>query len=324
MVPTPVFDAFWKFAVDRQKLFFMRHSGAASPWTDDPILAGYRFTNAYRVADRVSQFLIRRVIRASVELCPEDQVFRVLLFKIFNRIETWNRLEAELGPIKLETFSVEKYAQVLALARSEGNAIYSAAYVMPAVTAYAGKPKHFGHLSLLESIFSGVKVVELLESRTMAELYTVFKSIPSIGKFLAYQYATDSNYTELFGFDESDWVVAGPGAIDGVSKSFESTGSRTAEEVIRHVYERQTEEFAVRGLSFEYLGGRLLQPIDIQNLFCEISKYSRKSHPEIAGRSGRTRIKQKFTPSAAGLDVPVFPRHWRLEGDVAGQIARYG
>jgi DNA invertase Pin-like site-specific DNA recombinase len=34
--------------------------------------------------------------------------------------------------------------------------------------------------------------------------------------------------------------------------------------------------------------------IDAQNLFCEISKYARVVHPDVAGTSGRTRIKQRF------------------------------
>ena len=46
-------------------------------------------------------------------------------------------------------------------------------------------------------------------------------------------------------------------------------------------------------LQFSKLGGkRSLQLIDFQNLFCEIGKYARVAHPEFAGASGRTRIKQ--------------------------------
>src|SRR5258707_9985183 len=42
---------------------------------------------------------------------------------------------------------------------------------------------------------------------------------------------------------------------------------------------------------------RRLQLIDCQNLFCEVDKYARVAHPNIAGRTGRTRIKQKFRMS---------------------------
>ena len=52
--------------------------------------------------------------------------------------------------------------------------------------------------------------------------------------------------------------------------------------------------------------------IDVQNLFCEIGKYARVSHPEYPGVSGRTRIKQTF--SALGpLAAPCFPPKWGIE-----------
>ena len=36
--------------------------GTKFPWTEDPIIAQYRFTNVYRASDRVSQYLIQNVI----------------------------------------------------------------------------------------------------------------------------------------------------------------------------------------------------------------------------------------------------------------------
>ena len=62
LTATPVFDTYWRFAAKRQEVFFKRVKGAKPPWTNDPVIAGYRFTNAYRAADRVSQYLIRHVI----------------------------------------------------------------------------------------------------------------------------------------------------------------------------------------------------------------------------------------------------------------------
>jgi len=59
------------------------------------------------------------------------------------------------------------------------------------------------------------------------------------------------------------------------------------------------------------LRGRPLQLIDCQNLFCEVDKYARVAHPQITGRSGRTRIKQLFAPVVD--PVPAwFPPKWGL------------
>src|ERR1019366_4711071 len=50
-VPTEVFVTYWRFAVERQRIFFRRFAGQAAPWTIDPVLSVHRFTNAYRAAD---------------------------------------------------------------------------------------------------------------------------------------------------------------------------------------------------------------------------------------------------------------------------------
>src|SRR5262245_27577252 len=105
-VPTAVYDSYWRFAAERQNVFFRRISGTLPPWTSDPIIAAFKFTNAYRASDRVSQYLIRSVIY-SATLCPspEDTVFRILLFKLFNKIETWQLLQEKIGHISWKTFS---------------------------------------------------------------------------------------------------------------------------------------------------------------------------------------------------------------------------
>ena len=49
-----------------------------------PILARFKFTNAYRASDRVSQYLIRNVIYEGSQ-SSEEVFFRTLLFKIFKQ-----------------------------------------------------------------------------------------------------------------------------------------------------------------------------------------------------------------------------------------------
>ena len=57
-----VYEAYWRFAAERQAIFFRRSRNKPRPWTKDPVISTYKFTNAYRASDRVSQYLIRNVI----------------------------------------------------------------------------------------------------------------------------------------------------------------------------------------------------------------------------------------------------------------------
>lgn len=316
---TPVFEAYWRFAAERQRIFFNRLARAnALRLTSDPVLARYKFTNAYRASDRVSQFLIRHVIyRDDLPRSDEEVFFRIMLFKLFNKIETWTFLEETLGPITLSNYRFEDFERALAERMAGGERIYSAAYIMPSAGGVFGrKYKHQNHLLLLEEMLERGFPEKLRACGSMGEAFDLMASAPSIGKFLAYQYATDLNYSLVTDFPEDDFVVAGPGALDGIGKCFRNLGGISAEDIIRVMFERQDEYFSAFGLDFPSLWGRPLQLIDCQNLFCEISKYARVAFPEIEGVSGRTRIKQKFAP-ARSLPAPFYPPKWGLNEKIA-------
>jgi alpha-glutamyl/putrescinyl thymine pyrophosphorylase clade 1 len=316
-VPTAAYESYWRFAVERQLVFFRRLSNAPPPWTNDPIIDRYKFTNAYRASDRVSQFLIRNVIYTS-GFDARDTFFRILLFKLFNKVETWRLLENHVGVISWRDYSFKSYDRVLTGAMARGTRIYSAAYIMPSGRLESGiePTKHRFHLRLLENMMRDDVPTRLGAAGSMLEGFSLLRSYNSIGDFLAYQFVTDVNYSELTHFSESEFVQPGPGALDGIRKCFKSLGGLSAAEIIRFVADRQEAEFDRLGLAFPSLWGRRLQLIDCQNLFCEVGKYSRVRHPEIAGVSERKRIKQHFSPAPERLAV-WYPPKWGLNERIA-------
>ncbi len=309
--PTPVYDSLWRFAAKRQEILFRRLRGEPPPWTDDPVLQKHRFTNAYRAADRVSQYLIRNVIyNHSWE--PEDLVFRILLFKLFNKIETWELLEREFGEISWTHFDLKRYARILERARHHGQAIYSSAYIMASPgSVYGYRTKHENHLAMLSQMMEDQLPGRVQEADSLQYVYQLLRGYPSVGPFLAFQLAIDLNYSDVIDFDEMSFVVPGPGARDGIAKCFSDRGGLNEADIIRWVTERQDVEFDRLGISFRRLGDRPLQLIDCQNLFCEVDKYARVHHPEIKGRSDRTRIKQVFSARRAPITL-WFPPKWGI------------
>lgn len=306
---TPVFDTYWRFASERQDIFMRRVLGTTSPWTEDPILNSYRFTNAYRASDRVSQYLIRHVIYEGSQKA-EEVFFRTMLFKLFNKIETWEILYSRLGALTWEGFSFDAYANVLDGLLEEGKRIYSAAYIMPS-PAFGSPRKHRNHLRLLEHMMADGAPKKMAKAGSLRGAFELLRSYPSLGDFLAFQFAIDINYSELTDFSEMEFVVAGPGARDGISKCFGDTAGLSYGEIIQVMSERADEEFKRLGLGFQRLWGRDLQLIDCQNVFCEVSKYARVAHPDIEGESGRNRIKQKYTPRAAPIPQ-WYPPKWKM------------
>lgn len=317
MTPTPVYDSYWQFAAERHAVYLRRLSGQASPWTDNPFLRAFRFTNPFRAADRVSQFLIRDVqyggerSQAAAEL-----FFRTILFKLFNKVSTWETLERKLGPLSWQSCDLDAISAILDEIIGRGQRIYSAAYIMPA-PRLGYERKHANHLSLLRMMMEDGLPAKIEAAPSLSSVYDLLKPYPGLGPFLAFQYAIDLNYSTLLDFEESEFVVAGPGALDGIAKCFSNVDGRSAEKIIYEMTDRQEREFARLGLKFDGLFGRRLQPIDCQNLFCEISKYARVAHPEVRGTSNRTRIKQSYRPSSEPLTPPIFPPRWGLSPPAA-------
>ena len=305
---TDVFWTYWYLAAERQQIFQRRIRSEPQPWTSDAILRSYRFTNAYRASDRVSQYLLQKVIYGEPFEGP-DSVFRVLLFKIFNRIDTWDHLVRHAGEPQLTSFDPIHYGRILNRRRRAGERLYSAAYIMPSPNLGCGR-KHLDHLALLHNLIRTGAIDRLLASQSLQDLFHKLREIPSFGPFLAFQYAIDLNYSPVFDFDEMEFVVAGPGALRGISKCFSDTGGLEPADIIRAMTFAAPEFSSHCTTPFQDLWGRPLHLVDCQNLFCEVDKYARVAFPHLnSGR--RSRIKQNYKMNDTPISIG-YPPKWGL------------
>ena len=176
-----VYDLYWYFAAERQNIFEKKKQGLPAPWTEDKILQEYKFCNSYRVNDRVSQYLLKNVIYNGKGYSAQDTIFRIILFKLFNKESTWKILERETGEITLKTFNVEKYSKTLDNEISKGNAIYNDAYISCANKVFGFDHKHDNHLALLQKMFKEDRIQdEILNCKTMEEAFNIIKIYPLI------------------------------------------------------------------------------------------------------------------------------------------------
>lgn len=311
-----VHDAYWHFAARRHNIFVTRARGEPEPWTDDPILRRFKFCNTFRAADRVSQYLIREVIygRYGQNLHPEDVFLRIVLFRLFSKEATWAALEEATGGIRRETLDVERLGNLLEELRSQ-QAIYTAAFILAARSAYGHRVKHRNHLALVADMFRpGGLGARLGRAQSLEDVFNALVEYPMIGPFLGYQIAVDLNYSENLRFHEDDFTVPGPGAIRGLHKVFRDPGDQPPRQLIMRMVDRQEEEFDRLGLDFPGLFGRRLHAIDCQGLFCETDKYSREAFPELT--SNRVRIKQEYRRTLHPLTL-FFPPKWGLNDCIA-------
>ncbi len=310
--PTPkkeLYDLYWRFAAERQAILDRRLQGEAYPWTEDPILQEYKFCNAYRAADRISQYLIRDIQYAGSDVPLEDLVFQTIAFRFFSKSETWEHLKNYLGVMpSIHHLESGQFEKALQSARDNLGVIYTSAFILCANDAFKKDQKHLNHVALFEKMFVTDKVQhKILAAESLEEVFNILRTYPLIGNFMAYQLAIDLNYSRAVNFSENDFVKAGPGALRGIQKVFSDLGTYTPEDVIMMMVENQEREFKRLSLNFDGLQGRPLHAIDCQNLFCEFDKYLRVKRPEI--KSARSRIKTRYKKGEEVKSL-FFPPKW--------------
>jgi alpha-glutamyl/putrescinyl thymine pyrophosphorylase clade 1 len=321
-----VYELYWRFAAERQRVFERRLTGAPEPWTDNPILREYKFCNVYRATDRVSQYMIRDVCYHDEECSPEDRLFQIVAFRTFSRIETWRSIHDCLGRHPtLEDLANGGFERALGYAKEHNGGLYTGAFILCATDAYGRSVKHLNHVELFRHMFLVDNLGErLLTAKSFREVYTMLHGYPLMGDFMSYQTAIDLNYSNLVNFSENDFTQAGPGALRGIKKCFSDPGDYTPTDIVLWMVDRQGREFGRLGLPFNGLWSRPLHAIDCQGLFCETDKYCRQAVPELA--SSRTRIKARFSANPDPIRLYLPPK-WGLNDkvpahDVFGATAR--
>lgn len=312
-----IFRYYFYFIQERMNIFWNKYDNNIKIHTTDPILRYNKFTNVYRACDRVSQYLIKNVIYDHQKgLNEKDVLLRILVFKIFNKIDTWEYLERNVGTISTSNFKLEQIDGLLSK-RILDTPIFSNAYMM------TGTHSKYNHLQYKHEKWLQMVKTELLDAgvfdkiikaKSMEEVYNTLRSISFIGDFLAYQYTIDMNYSPVLDFSEDSFVKAGIGAIRGIKKCFEPLGKNTLEDAIRYTQQNFEDLQNRYGFTeFKNLFGRQPTLIDIQNCFCETDKYLRAKMPELM--IDNKRIKQKYKPTKKSIEL-FFPPKWGLNDKI--------
>ena len=314
--PTEVFNAYWFFAAERMEIFFRRLKEEKSPWTKDQVLQEYKFTHSYRVLDRTTQYLIKEVQQKTPRIGKDEnvgeQVFRTLLFRLFNTIGVWELLTNKIGEISWRKYNRKEYEKILTETLAQEGDVYSAGHIISdGAEDHDDKTRCANHLDLIEKIMEEKVPQQISKAGTMEQACEILKAYDSIGDFLAYQYITDINYTRVTRFSEMEFVVPSLGAHRGIEKCFRKHDTMDHADIIELVAKYQREEFKRLKVDFESLFGRPLQLIDCQNLFCEIDKYASVAFPEYTAEKHLMDRRLKYQEGKL-IEHVVLPEKWGM------------
>jgi hypothetical protein len=229
--PTIGFDKLWRWVKERHAIYTARQEGKPSPWTSDSVVSQYKFANIYRELDRESQACIRIANSGASLENFEEQFFRTILFKTFNLDSTWRLLTVGLNEEpRLGNFELNRYCQIL-----PGEGIYSNAYygAFPCTDkewadvglAREKTAKKF-HLRVVQMMIEHGTPAKAFAAKSLDDIAALLQEFPRIGDFKAGQFALDLNYGPPLRLPVGNFVIAGPGARNGINNCFSAHGKR--------------------------------------------------------------------------------------------------
>ena len=123
---------------------------------------------------------------------------------------------------------------------------------------------------------------DLLELDSPQDVYQrMYDDIEGLGPFLAYQIWVDFTYVEEYPFSENHFTIAGPGCRAGIDLLFLNKDGMTHEECIFWLRDNQDSVFEHYGYKREEFWSneapedQCMNVMQLENMFCELSKYTR-------------------------------------------------
>jgi hypothetical protein len=265
------------FVHEREAIRLKREAGLPAPWTNDPVLQKYKFTNIRRRDDRLSKWIEANLILAGRNRESSDLWFTLLIGRLINWPPTLQALiDAGVLPCSPETFNEELFVSTI---ESLPGKRYGGAYMLyPAMKDPGGVKSRavarhiigdvIRHRVVINTALWGAEAPATIE-RFVAALAQCF----GISTFMAGQAANDLTWAWGHLDDALDirtWAPRGPGSQKGLNYMLGIP--------LAHVWQSDAFCAALRDAGtrvVERLGIDDLTLHDVQNTFCEYSKYAR-------------------------------------------------
>lgn len=293
-------DAFWNFVVERQSVYHKRMVlGELPPWTQDPVLRQYFFTNVYRELDKGTVFLIRNILRIQDD---KDMLFAIMVYRLFNDIDTFRFLWLRCKQTRWGDWDWERAARYLVAYENHGNRVFTDAFTVTGVK-FGGFPDKIRNICWLVGKLqkqTPILLERIKSARSLKRVWQIFNDTEGFGRFLAYELAIDTNYSRLINFSENDWVNAGPGCKRGIQWIWGDRDSgHKWEEYIVYLQARQREHIERIGRYERWLEvypGYDMTLRGVEHSLCEFQKYARaRYHANPDGTPSRSATR-KYTP----------------------------
>ena len=263
------------FIWEREVIRIVKERGSEKPYTQDPVLERYKFTNIRRRDDRVSKWVIENVIR------PHEHNPNLWFMLLITRLINWppalqHLIDDELLFRKPKEFDAQEFSNSLESFKAKRGKVYTGAYMVYPTKMDPGSVKS---LAIAKHIIApaaklGGKLQEVIASEEprLAEFVSTLSTGFGISAFIAGQVAADLTYCAQLddAVDLYTYAPIGPGSSRGLNYLFNRTPNAGWDQEsfnlsLVNILDSIVEQLQIEDLTLH----------DVQNCMCEFSKYCR-------------------------------------------------
>lgn len=237
------------------------------PWTQDPILARYRFTNVYREFDRVTQW-IAQAWREPHKDDP-DLWFAMVVARFVNHPRT---MQVIGYPVP---WRPDHFLGVMRERGQQGLPRYGNAYTISANQNVKGRERaDYQVEAIFDPMWHNREVLRPKQGDTLNSYHMQLGMYEAVGSFMAAQVVADLKYVSpLIGaVDWFTFAASGPGSRRGLNRVLDRPPNSSWREDewrlrLRDLQEQTREPLLERDI--------MVHAQDLQNCLCEFDKYER-------------------------------------------------
>jgi len=213
-------ESFYGWINERHKIYLQRVEGLPPPWTNDPILQEYKFTNPFRENDRVTIWLRKKWTDVHNNAPHGEIIFNCCLFRMTGTSE----FAEEHGWVyENEGWDAERTKEIIERRLAKGLRTFTGAYIITNQGVKARKSEVVVD-NFLKPIWENKdKVAEVAcQTNSLKKTHEEMARYRGWGGggFMSYEVVSDLNYTPVLdkAEDRFSWANAGPGAKRGLNR----------------------------------------------------------------------------------------------------------
>ena len=270
-------EMFKQFVIDRYLVHLNKdYYKQPKPWTNNPILQNYKFTNVRREHDKTTIYLLN-MLEEHKHDSYGNKIMNIILYRLFNKIET----SQLIGWVDFKHYDDDAIKAKLKSA-APGFVYFTNAFYTTGMRQ--GFKKYYPDEDFQPIIIPRVcndMAQEIYHYITRADepqqVIQALQIFNGIGDFLSYQMFVDLTYLDEFPWSENEFVVSGPGCVNGLSELFTDRDGLSYDELLFWLRDNCpiTREQCMELMVDLPEEDRYMNLMSLENCMCELSKYIR-------------------------------------------------